>query len=69
MQPNCFIVLASTLSLIVAEPFCATAQEKSHITSGQVTHAIQELEQLAQKQIQTNALPGLAVAVVFQDRA
>src|SRR5437899_7726865 len=46
-----------------------TAQEKSHVTSEQVTRAIQELEKLAQKQIQENALPGLAIAVVFQDKA
>src|SRR5437870_12109370 len=46
-----------------------TAQEKSHVTSEQVTHAIQELEKLAQKQVQENALPGLAIAVVFQGKA
>src|SRR5437763_6312536 len=46
-----------------------TAQEKSHVTSEQVTRAIQELEKLAQKQVQQNALPGLAIAVVFQDKA
>src|SRR6266705_745370 len=45
-----------------------TAQEKPHVTSEQVTRAIQELEKLAQKQIQENALPGLAIAVVFQDK-
>src|SRR5437763_2470771 len=45
-----------------------TAQEKSHVTSEQVTHAIQQLEKLAQGQIQENALPGLAIAVVFQDK-
>src|SRR5258705_9110730 len=45
-----------------------TAQEKSHVTSEQVTRAIQELEKLAQKQIQENALPGLAIAIVFQDK-
>ena len=38
------------------------------MTSEQVTHAIQEIEKLAQKQIQENALPGLAIAVVFQDK-
>src|SRR5207245_10346078 len=46
-----------------------TAQEKSHVTSEQVNKAIQELEKLAQKQTQENALPGLAIAVVFQDKA
>src|SRR2546421_7041868 len=46
-----------------------TAEEKPHVTSEQVTRAIQELEKLAQKQIQENALPGLAIAVVFQDKS
>src|SRR5438309_6060954 len=45
-----------------------TAEEKPHVSSEQVTHAIQEIEKLAQKQIQENALPGLAIAVVFQDK-
>ena len=62
------ISLVKTLSLIALVPFGVTAQDKSHITSEQVTHAIQELEKLAQKQIQENALPGLAIAVVFQDK-
>ena len=56
------------LSLLLA-PFSATAQEKSHVTSEQVNKAVQELEQLAQKKIQENAVPGLAIAVVFQDKA
>src|SRR5881296_4294930 len=46
-----------------------TAEERPHVTSEQVTRAIQELEKLAQKQIQENALPGLAIAIVFQDKA
>src|SRR5437899_3506313 len=63
------VVLVKTLSLIALAPFCVTAQDKSHATSEQVTRAIQELEKLAQKQIQENALPGLAIAIVFQDKA
>src|SRR5437899_1514825 len=63
------VVLVKTLSLIALAPLCATAQDKSHVTSEQVTRAIQELEKLAQKQIQENALPGLAIAIVFQDKA
>src|SRR5207248_5992645 len=62
------IFLAQTLALILAAPFCINAQEKSHVTSEQVTHAVQELEKLAEKQINENALPGLAIAVVFQDK-
>ena len=61
-------VLVKTLSLIVLAPFCVTAAEKSHVTSAQVDNAIREVEKLAQKQIQENALPGLAIAVVFQDK-
>src|SRR6266496_35567 len=61
-------VLVKTLSLIALAPFCVTAQEKSHVTSAQMDKAIREIEKLAQKQIQENALPGLAIAVVFQDK-
>src|SRR5437773_4714611 len=68
MQITRSIVFTESLSLILLAPFCLTAQEKVHVTSDQVTQAIQELEKLAQKQIQENALPGLAIAVVFQDK-
>src|SRR6266403_1481499 len=56
------------LLMLLATPFSAYAQEKSHVTSAQVDNAIREVEKLAQKQIQENALPGLAIAVVFQDK-
>src|SRR5438094_4128825 len=59
---------AAILLPILLMPLCVTGKEKSHVTSEQVTHAIQEIEKLAQKQIQENALPGLAIAVVFQDK-
>ena len=38
------------------------------MTSEQVTHAVQELEKLAQKQIQEKVVPGIAIAVVFEDK-
>jgi CubicO group peptidase (beta-lactamase class C family) len=69
MPINRSIFLAQTLALILATPFCINAQEKSQVTSEAVTHAIQELEKLAQKQIQENVVPGIAIAVVFQDKA
>jgi CubicO group peptidase (beta-lactamase class C family) len=47
----------------------AAPPAQSHVASEQVTHAIQEIEKLGQKQIQENTLPGLAIAVVFQDKA
>src|SRR5437773_10412884 len=62
-------VLVKTLSLIALAPFCVTAQEKSHVTSAQADNAIRQVEKLAQKQIQENALPALVIAVVLQDKA
>jgi CubicO group peptidase (beta-lactamase class C family) len=59
--------VGATVALILAAPFCIKAQEKSHLTSEQVTHAVQQLEKLAQKQVQEDALPGLSITVVFQD--
>ena len=68
MQINRSIVPVATLSLILAAPFCVAAPEESHVTSEQVMLAVQEVEKLAQKQIDQNAVPGLAIAVVFQDK-
>ena len=62
------IVLTGTALLAFLQlPFAAPA-EKSHVASEQVNRAVQELEKLAQKKIQENAVPGLAIAVVFQDK-
>src|SRR5437868_2494698 len=44
----------------------AAAEERPHVTAEQVATAVAELDALAAKQ---NAVPGLAVAVVFQDKA
>ena len=63
-----WVALIGVLSLILLAPVSAHAQEKNHVTSAQVDNAIQEVEKFAQKQIQENALPGLAIAVVFQDK-
>src|SRR5881227_4504296 len=68
MRIICRICLLSTGLLTLLDQSITIAAEKSRVTSEQVTHAIQELEQLAQKQIQENTLPGLAIAVVFQDK-
>ena len=64
-----WIAVVSLTSIALLAPFSVYAQEKSHVTLAQVNKAIQEVEKLAQKQIQENALPGLAIAVVFQDKA
>ena len=60
---------AAVLLLILLAPLCAHAQEKNRVAPEQVDKAIREIERLAQEQIQENALPGLAIAVVFQDKA
>src|SRR5213595_3356087 len=59
---------AAVLMRILLMPLCITGQEKSHVTSEQVTRAIQELEKHAQTQIREDAVPGIAIAVVFQDK-
>src|ERR1700704_2488319 len=63
-----WITLMGVLSLTLLAPNSAHAQEKSHVAVAQVENAVREVEKLAQKQIQENALPGLAIAVVFQDK-
>src|SRR2546425_8901171 len=63
-----WIAVVSLTSIALLAPFSVYAQEKSHVTSAQVDNAIREVEKLAQKEIQENALPGLAIAVVFQDK-
>ena len=68
MQKSRSIVRVLASLLILAVPFCAAAPQQAHVTSEQVTHAVQEIEKLAQKQIDQNAVPGLAIAVVFQDK-
>src|SRR6476659_6568698 len=61
------IVLTSVATL-VAKLCAAAPAPQPHITAEQVTNAVQEVEKLAQKQIDQNAVPGLAIAVVFQDK-
>src|SRR5262249_15079689 len=61
-------ILISIATLVLQEMSSAAPAQQSHVTSEQVTHAVQEIEKLAQKQIDQNAVPGLAIAVVFQDK-
>ncbi len=66
MQLTRSIVLASILSLIALTPFGVTAQDKSHVTPERVDMAIREIEKLAQKEIQENAVPGLLLQSCFE---
>ena len=68
MQKSRSIVRVLTFLLILTPPFCGAAPQQAHVTSEQVTRAVQDLEKLAQQKIQENAVPGLAIAVVFQDK-
>ncbi|HNB24257.1 MAG TPA: serine hydrolase domain-containing protein, partial [Candidatus Melainabacteria bacterium] len=71
------------LSLAIAQPACflspACAEEppklkfnsdiaKQSITEAQVESAIAEIDKLAQKQIDENRVPGIAISVVFNDK-
>jgi CubicO group peptidase (beta-lactamase class C family)/pimeloyl-ACP methyl ester carboxylesterase len=62
------IILISIAALVLLDISSAAPAQQPHVTSDQVTHAIQELEKFAQKKIQEEAVPGLAIAVVFQDK-
>ena len=63
------IALTKIATLVLLEISSAAAPaQQPHVTTEQVTRAVQELEKLAQKKIQENAVPGLAIAVVFQDK-
>ncbi len=68
MQISRSLLFTKAFLLIALAPFCVIAQEKSHVTSDQVTRAVQELEKLAQKQVREGIVPGLAIAVVFRDK-
>jgi CubicO group peptidase (beta-lactamase class C family) len=59
---------AKALLPILLAPPCADAQQKSQVASEQVDKAIGQIEEIAQQKIQENAVPGLAIAIVFQDK-
>src|SRR3954464_3781617 len=68
MQKSCSIVGVLASLLMLTAQFSAAAPQQPHVTSDQVTRAVQELEKLAQQKIREDAVPGLAIAVVFQDK-
>jgi CubicO group peptidase (beta-lactamase class C family) len=61
-----FLTCAGLVVLLALS--AATPAERARVTSEQVTHAVKEIEKLAQEKIQENAVPGVAIAVVFQDK-
>lgn len=66
MRPSIFGVFAAVF-LIGFLPD-AEAQQRPPVTAAQVDNAVRALEKAAQLQIDENAVPGLVVAVVFQDK-
>lgn len=54
--------------LVFLVPLSAHAQSSEKVTGDQVNKAIAEIEKLAQKLIDDQATPGLAIAVVFEDK-
>src|SRR4030095_7944686 len=62
------LIVLTSIATLVLEISSATPAQQPHFTSEQVMHAVQEVEKLAQKQIDQNAVPGLAIAVVFQHK-
>jgi len=62
------VSLTSSGLLALLQLSTAAPPAQSRVTSDQVSHAIQQIESLAQKQIEENALPGLAIAIVFKDK-
>ncbi len=64
VQVLCVVLTVCGLLLLIP---AANAQNDRVVTADQVNDAIQELEKLAQAEIDANVVPGLAIAVVFQD--
>jgi CubicO group peptidase (beta-lactamase class C family) len=62
------IVVILFLFTLMLAPMSTHAQEGTQVTKEQVDKAIAELEKNAQAQIDDGTLPGLAIAVVFQDK-
>lgn len=66
-----WIVRLSVLAfagLMLLVPASADAQGGTQVTQAQVDKAIAQVEQDAQKEIDANGVPGLAIAVVYKDQ-
>jgi len=61
----CAILCMLALGLV---PTSVSAQGGVQVIEAHVQKAIAELDKLAQKEIDNNVVPGLAIAVVFQDK-
>jgi CubicO group peptidase (beta-lactamase class C family) len=67
-QTRAALRLLASFVLALSGILSAGAEEPRHLTAEQVEKAVRELDSLAAKQIQGNTVPGLAIAVIFQDK-
>lgn len=63
-----WLLLTVLLGLGAGIPMSAHAQGGTLVTQEQVDKAIAAVEKAAQNEIDTNGVPGIAIAVVFQDK-
>lgn len=62
------VVAVSLLFALLFAPTTIQAQGKASVTEEQVKQAVTQLEKLAQHEVDTQAVPGIAIAIVFQDQ-
>src|ERR1700722_2998657 len=60
--------IAATEPVPHTQPAAQTSARDEQITDLQVQNAVAQIEKLAQKQIDENVVPGLAIAVVHKDK-
>jgi CubicO group peptidase (beta-lactamase class C family) len=53
---------------MLSAPLVVCGQEEGHVTLEQVARAIHEVDAMAQNEVRESAVPGLAIAVIFQDK-
>lgn len=64
----CWVIGGTLVWTMLLGALLADAQKNGHVTIEQVAGAIHELDGIAQKEIREAAVPGLAIAVIFQDK-
>jgi CubicO group peptidase (beta-lactamase class C family) len=68
LSPFRWVVRGTVVWPVLLAPLVVYAQENGHVTLEQVARAIHEVDGIAQEKVQESAVPGLAIAVVFQDK-
>ena len=68
LSPFRWAVCRTVVWPVLLAPLVVYAQENGHVTLEQVARAIHEVDGMAQKEVGENAVPGLAIAVIFRDK-